>query len=580
MQGRAVCGLTVAVVATLACLPASAVLPQMTPGSCASLGGCEIWEQADGTRIGTAFALSPDGSRVFVAGTLGNAGFVRALSAATGAVQWTRTVPLAPQALAVAPDGGRVFVSGPVSAANPGSSAISALVASTGVLSWTMTEPGVGGLAFRTYPVAVSADGATVYSTERPAVANHRIVARTAAAGATTWSAQFSASAGAGDSATVLAPAPDGRLFAAGHGVLKAFTTAGATLWTSVTALNTPDLAVSGDSAHVYLSGWGADARLRSYAAATGAIESTVTLAGGPGSDDTLGDLLLSRDGRRVALGGTTRTSGADDQRAMVAAVDVAGGALSLDWVAFTRLPDTAWKASVAFAPDDRGIYYAGTNATLRGEVPEIVAFADGAVASRARVADALGYGGFGVLASPQGDRVYFVAQAIESVAVPAPGLRVAAWGGDAPAQVGLLDVLQADAGGVGDAGDSEDFPTSLPVRGATIGPFSAALLEADDGRDAYRIPLQNDGTSLTVSAEPLSTLVDVILVHIGPNGVRTVVNDNGAGYPEQIAIASAIHGGHTITVTYTPLSLATGTQEQATYVMKGTCFPHCSLPT
>src|SRR5581483_8857847 len=144
-----------------------------------------------------ALAVSPDGSKVFVAGeSTGNAGLgyaTIAYGAATGAELWAKRYessnggPGSASSVDVSPDGSRVFVTGTSSS----SYASIAYDAATGATLWRRRYDGPGAGADSAAALAVSPDGSKVFVTGTSGGGatgdDYATVAYDAVTGATVW---------------------------------------------------------------------------------------------------------------------------------------------------------------------------------------------------------------------------------------------------------------------------------------------------------------------------------------------------------------------------------------------------------
>lgn len=568
---------TAAILLAIAAMPTDALISQTTPATCAHTGACEIWIRSVPEGSVTDTAISPGGMKLYasVARATGT-GNVRAFDAATGAVLWNRSVALAPESLQLSPDGTRLYVSGPPTLAAPQSSVLVALATSTGSVLWVRTHTG-SGTAFRDFPITLTPDGARIFSTEQVSALDHRIAARDTS-GTLLWTTSFGSSYGPSD----LAASPDGAtLLATGGNLVRAYSIAsGAPMWNHLPGTGDAYVEFGSGSAVAYVAGWGADVVVRSYGTTTGTILDTATLDPLAGGSDSLQEFFVSPQTGRFSLSGTTRSSTDDtDYRALAALGSVNGGNVDIDWFATRDLPELSRTPGVALMPEGRGLLLATTGGPEGRELAEVVALSGGAVQGAARVRSLTPASGESILLSPLGDRAFVV--------VRPPGFGIGrnaihAWNSDVPAQAGLFDSRQSDGGRGGDAGDSETFPSLLAVRGTTIGPFGGALFEGEDALDAYRLPIAGDDTMLVFEAEPQSAAIDLVLIHVGPDGSRIRIDATGAGGTEQILMANADAGLHTLLVAGSTLPIA-GTSVFGTggpiYVVKGSCYPFC-LPT
>ncbi len=153
--------------------------PALAP---AAVPGSRLWLKlyngpANGSDAATAVGVSPDGSRVFVAGastgsTSGNDYATVAYDASTGAQLWAKRYNGTGNStddavdLRVSPDGSKVFVTG----VSPGSTsdgdyATVAYDASTGAQMWTKRYNGPGNAYDEAHALGVSPNGSVVFVT-------------------------------------------------------------------------------------------------------------------------------------------------------------------------------------------------------------------------------------------------------------------------------------------------------------------------------------------------------------------------------------------------------------------------------
>jgi DNA-binding beta-propeller fold protein YncE len=328
--------------------------------------GAVIWEaRYQGTLVHPgpvpSIAVSPNGSRVFVAGELGGRraccnAVILAYSAATGAAVWTAAtgpviqhIAAAPHAVAVSPDSSTVYIAG------HGKHAYSAAAfdAATGAQLWSASSPGtkprarhnpkgivassdgsdvlvtgeIGTVAFDAHSgaqlwaasflgtLAVSPGSSTVFVTFK-----NKTTARVAATGAELWHAHYRGPSGTSTRFAAIAVSPDGsRVFVTGStqvgpccGGAVHFTTiaydaaTGARLWAagfhgSGDASGHPAaIAVSPDGAHVFITG--------TTNSPSGPLEFTTVgyeaVTGAQLWGARLQDLAVSHDGSKVLVAG------------------------------------------------------------------------------------------------------------------------------------------------------------------------------------------------------------------------------------------------------------------------------------
>jgi WD40 repeat protein len=180
--------------------------------------GATVWDTQTNTpphlsHTVTAIAVSPDGSRVFVAGSSG----IVALDAANGIQLWMDAYKQAYRrfrlSLTVSPDSSTVYVTGGSMA--PGSVQhywTAALVAPNGFKEWQATYRGPDSSAGTT-AIALSPDGSTVYvtgsATQASGLNEYATIGYDAATGHQLWLANYR-TASVNDNAAGLAVSPDG----------------------------------------------------------------------------------------------------------------------------------------------------------------------------------------------------------------------------------------------------------------------------------------------------------------------------------------------------------------------------------
>jgi DNA-binding beta-propeller fold protein YncE len=177
-------------------------------------------------------AAAPDGSAIFVAGTAeGRDRATRfgtlAYDPATGALLWARRSAGAPgahavaNAFAVSPDGSKVFVSGQTSSGRPTVYATVAYRAATGATVWTRTYAGPAGGYNAANAIAVTSDGGRVYVTGESAGQGGDVdvatLAYRAVDGTKVWGSRFGGPSSGDGRALAVAVGPNGRrVFVAG----------------------------------------------------------------------------------------------------------------------------------------------------------------------------------------------------------------------------------------------------------------------------------------------------------------------------------------------------------------------------
>jgi WD40 repeat protein len=182
-----------------------------------ALTGDELWVtrfQRGTNDYGKALDVSPDGSRVFVAGYSDEVYVTVSFDSETGALRWVRrnTRGHIPNDLVVSPDGSRVFLTG-YSEALPNDAFVTvAHDPASGAVLWSSRYDGPGRGADFAHSIGVSSDGGTVYVTgesdERAEDTDYATVAYDALTGVQLWASRYEG--GGFDAALSLTVAPDG----------------------------------------------------------------------------------------------------------------------------------------------------------------------------------------------------------------------------------------------------------------------------------------------------------------------------------------------------------------------------------
>ena len=356
----------------------------VTPAAAAD-GGTEVWEalhDAGGVvgqppstpcpasvpwgvtcRVPNATAASPDGTKVFVAGSVdgvfgeGRNYATVAYNVSTGAQLWlatfTSTVNGAPvnyedvaNAVAVSPDGTKVYVTGK----SRGAFVTIAYNASTGAQLWARSYAANGPAT----AITVSPDGSTVFitgdgtNTTGGKPFDYATVAYNALTGAQLWSATFNGTANLNEYARAITVTPDGSQV----------------IMTGYSETVYDQGVVPSDSEYVTIA----------YQAATGAQQWVNHFDPGP-SLDQASSMAMSPDGSFVAVTGTTGGFNTTKPQSGTVAYDTVTGAQR--WVAQYSNPqstsDTA--AGVAVAPDATKVYVTGTTSSSSNSDYDTVAF-------------------------------------------------------------------------------------------------------------------------------------------------------------------------------------------------------------
>jgi DNA-binding beta-propeller fold protein YncE len=323
-------------------------------------GGTKLWRAfydggivdsfgRDGDDTPHATATSPDGTKVFVAGSSdGPAGQGKnyttiAYNPSTGAQLWvatyTSTVNGAPvqfddvaNAIAVSPDGTQVYVTGQ----SHGAFATIAYNTTTGAAVWTSLHTAAGPATALT----VSPDGSTVFVTgdgTNPtpgAPYDYATVAYDAATGTTLWYSTWNGTSNMNDYARAITVTPDGsRVVVTGYNQVPAYNDEYVTI---------------------------------AYQATTGAqlwVSRFNAVEGQTYSPDQAYSMAMSPDGSFVAVtgaGGILQSNGTPSSEFATIAYDTVTGAQR--WVAEGPISHFGTTVQVAVAPDATKVYVTGSN--------------------------------------------------------------------------------------------------------------------------------------------------------------------------------------------------------------------------
>jgi hypothetical protein len=380
--------------------------------------GAELWNAtyAGFGHGGTAFgiALSPDGSRLFVTGTLGvsssdfgDYGTV-AYDAATGTHLWDETLDQGNAdsacCISVGPDGAEVFVTG--SAGTPmGDQGYVTLAydAATGSTLWNSSYQGVAEEYGQAADMGISPDGSLVYVTGTIGgfIDDVGTVAYDTSTGAQVWAAEYSARPISREHTYGLAVSPDGSsvfvvacsgspvgvpCFQPDYATLAYDATTGAQLW--VTTFDDrshgadfpQDIAVSPDSSSVYVTGYGPGPTATSiytlaYNAADGTQRWRHLYRAPEGRSAFAYVMAVSPDGARVFVGGFTCCSDFYYDDDLTVAMD-AGTGRQL-WARFYDGPGHGYDDvnAIGVAPDSSAVYVTGDSADPVGDSYATIAY-------------------------------------------------------------------------------------------------------------------------------------------------------------------------------------------------------------
>ncbi len=295
-------------------------------------------------------AVSPDGTKVFVTGESNNFDIdfdyaTVAYDAASGAQLWAARYRGpggghdTPVALAVSPDGTRVFVTGTASLSNRSGYeyATVAYDAASGGQLWAALYSGPEGLSGAS-SLAVSPDGTRVFVTGDSAGSEgsdyYATVAYDAAIGAQLWVVRYKGS-GSSHGASSLGVSPDGT---------KVYVTGGR---------------AGSDETTVYAT--------IAYDAASGAQRWLARYGGPVKSDNSAVALAVSPDGQRVYVAGFTNGFGSSNDYATLA-YDAANGAQV--WVARYNGSgnNDDRPSSVVVSPDGTRVFVTGSSVSSPGD--------------------------------------------------------------------------------------------------------------------------------------------------------------------------------------------------------------------
>jgi hypothetical protein len=344
---------------SLARSAAALVLASVSVGSVpgiasAATPGSQLWVKrfngaADRSDNARALAVSPDGSTVFVTGTVEAGDFgdyeTVAYHASTGTAIWMRRYQGpgdgtdAAESIAVSPDGSDVFVTG-VSLGSSGFNdfATVAYDSAAGTELWVKRYSGPSNSYNVASGLALSPDGSEVFVTgESFDAAFHRdyaTVAYDAATGSEVWSKLYDGTGDGDDEATALGVSPDGsQLFVTGGSVGRS-------------------------GYYDYLT--------VAYAASTGRRSWSTRYKGISKRLDFAAALEVSPDGSAVFVTGRSRMSGSHYDYATVA-YDASNG--SERWVARYNGPSDGGDSAYALevSPDGSAVFVTGRS---KGSTP------------------------------------------------------------------------------------------------------------------------------------------------------------------------------------------------------------------
>jgi hypothetical protein len=379
-------------VAVFACL--AGVVGLQAPATALAAAGDQLWSAryastAGGTDSGTSMAVSPDGSKVFVAGFSKGVGtkndyLIIAYNAATGARIWGKRYDGPahlndyPHGLALSASGLTVYVTGE----SPGSNgllqwATVAYSATSGALRWVQRYAPT--TKFNHQATAIAVQGSRVYVTGNSAATTNGVaaydivtIAYSGSTGTRLWANRYKHTADEGVTPTALAVSSNGAtVFATGNAAFTndAFTTiaydatTGGRKWVrrDATGDYASAIGVAPDGSKVYVAGHDANGGFLTvaYSASTGA---TVWSKGYAGSDQA-NALAPSADGSTVFVTGES-PFGDFCTLATTVAYGTADGAQQWAKTYTPSQPVTGCKGSrgsaIAASPDSSQVFITG----------------------------------------------------------------------------------------------------------------------------------------------------------------------------------------------------------------------------
>jgi len=438
-----------AIVATAWGLTGSPVLADDPTGGPGSLIWENSWDRRGISNIAEDFAMSPDGSRLFLTGWSAPEPVATitdyttaAFDASTGDVLWGRSYAGLggddeAWALAVSPDGERVYVTG--SSVGPDGSTDFATIAydaATGDQLWLARYNGSATGDDTPEAISTSSDGARVYVTGTVGAEYGRgamtTIAYDAATGSQLWvAAEHSDRATVAGSAITVAP-DDSRVFVTGSlwryqydiGTVAYDGMTGEALWVAQwdnPEINVEDygvaIAVTPDGSNVLVGGytWDRFDELRgegfvtlSYDALTGTERWFSVYRGTRDGDDFLRGLALAPDGATVYVIGPSGSNNNEEYHVTTVAYDTAAGTQL--WA--SRDQAFSYNAGVAVRSDGSTVYGVDDLYDESGN-QDIGTFAFDAATGAQVWQSRFDSGGLqedipsGVLVSPDGERVF-----------------------------------------------------------------------------------------------------------------------------------------------------------------------------
>ncbi len=363
--------------------------------------GHTMWTQAPSTPQadgGWDIAVSPDGSRVYVAGASGRRLLLVAADSSTGSVVWKSTFSPAGAVssgsyVAVTPDGATVLVGGitrPGPYPAPNDYLVVAYDAATGARRWATGYAGPAGEDIAT-DMALTEDGSRVCLTGQSdggtTGQDFATVGWSVPTGQQVFVARYSSDGSLGDYPAALAVSSDGgKIFVAGttmdtdreqDRVVLAYDSAGTNLWsyfdTVLRDAPVGDVALSPDDSGLYVAGsafnnfdGGHDYAVQAFTASGGYLWSGIFNSVSIGYDYS-DSVAVSPDGSKIYVSGTIELGATD----LASVAFSAGSGTVLSSVYFDGGQDD-YSAESVLSPDGSRLYTTGAVPGLRLGVNDV----------------------------------------------------------------------------------------------------------------------------------------------------------------------------------------------------------------